>query len=151
MVRSDRILMNVYVYLALLAASCGYALWRGDRDARIAAIVCVLATAATVLFLTPGSARYRLVEGGEMAVDLATLTAFVMLALHSRRFWPLWIAGLQLTASFAHMLRMADEALVPLAYAIAERFWSYPILIIIAIGTFRYQRRQGAAKRIVEA
>jgi hypothetical protein len=141
--------MNVYFYLALLAASCGYALWQGDRDARIAAIVCLLATAATVLLLTPGSARYRVLEGGAMAVDLATLAAFVTLALHSRRFWPLWVAGLQLTASFAHMIRIADEALVPLAYAIAERFWSYPILIIIAVGTFRYQRRQGAAARPV--
>jgi hypothetical protein len=141
--------MHVYLYLALLAASCGYALWQGDRDARIAAIVCLLATAATVLLLTPGSARYRVLEGGAMAVDLATLAAFVTLALHSRRFWPLWVAGLQLTASFAHMIRIADEALVPLAYAIAERFWSYPILIIIAVGTFRYQRRQGAAARPV--
>jgi hypothetical protein len=144
--------MNIFVYLTLLAASCGYALWQGDRDARIAAIVCLLATAATVALLTPGSARYSVVEGGAMAVDLATLAAFVTLALYSRRFWPLWVAGLQLTASFAHMLRMVDDALVPLAYAIAERFWSYPILLIIAFGTFRYRRRQdAAARRIAEA
>jgi hypothetical protein len=134
--------MNVYFYLALLAASCGYALWQGDRDARIAAIVCLLATAATVLLLTPGSDRYRMIESGAMAVDLATLAAFVTLALFSQRFWPLWVAGLQLTASAAHLLRMANDALVPLAYAIAERFWSYPILLIIAIGAFRSQRRQ---------
>ncbi len=144
--------MNVYFYLSLLTLSCGYALWRGDRDARIAAVVCLLATAATVALLTPGSARYRVVEGGAMLVDLATLAAFVTLALHSRRFWPLWVAGLQLTASFAHMLRMLDEALVPLAYAIAERFWSYPILVIIAVGTYRYQRRKSAVTgRMAEA
>jgi hypothetical protein len=77
-----------------------------------------------------------------MAVDLATLAAFVVLALYSQRFWPLWIAGLQLTASTAHMLRMADTELAPLAYAIAERFWSYPILLIIAVGTFRAHRRK---------
>ena len=74
--------MNVYFYLALLAASCGYALWRGDRDARVAAIVCIVATALTVLLLTPGRARYQLVESGAMIVDLATLAAFVTLALY---------------------------------------------------------------------
>jgi hypothetical protein len=133
--------MNVIFYLALLTASCGYALWRGDRDARVAAIVCVVATALTVLVLTPGPGRYEAVEGGAMIVDLATLAAFVTLALFSNRFWPLWVAGLQLTASAAHALKLVDASLVPLAYAAAERFWSYPILLIIAIGAFRAHRR----------
>ena len=137
--------MHVNIYLALLAASCGYALWRGDRDARAAAIVCLVATALTVLLLTPGPARYEMVESGVMIVDLATLAAFVTLALFSRRFWPLWIAGLQLTASAAHALKLFDASLVPLAYAAAERFWSYPILLIIAIGAFRAHRRERRA------
>ena len=134
--------MNVVLYLTLLAASCGYALWRGDRDARIAAMVCIIATALSVLLLTPGPARYQLVEGGAMAVDLATLAAFVMLALFSERFWPLWVAGLQLTASTAHALKLFDASLIPYAYAAAERFWSYPILLIIAVGAYRAHRRQ---------
>ena len=133
--------MNIIIYLALLVASCGYALWRGDRDARVAAIVCIVATASTVMLLTPGSDRYRFVESGAMIVDLATLTAFVTLALFSRRFWPLWIAGLQLTASTAHALKLFDASLMPYAYAAAERFWSYPILLIIALGAFRAHRR----------
>lgn len=133
--------MNIVFYLTLLALSCGYALWRGDRDARIAAIVSIVATALTVVLLTPGSARYRIVENGAMIVDLATLAAFVTLAIFSKRFWPLWVAGLQLTASAAHALKLANPELVPLAYATAERFWSYPILLIIAIGAFRGRRR----------
>jgi hypothetical protein len=137
--------MNIIFYLTLLVASCGYALWRGDRDARVAAIVCILATALTVLLLTPGPARYRAVESGAMIVDLATLTAFVTLALTSRRFWPLWVAGLQLTASAAHALKLFDASLLPLAYAAAERFWSYPILLIIAIGAYRAHRRRSLA------
>ena len=137
--------MNVYFYLALLAASCGYALWRGDRDARVAAVVCIVATALTVLMLTPGPGRYQFIESGAMIVDLATLAAFVTLALFSRRFWPLWVAGLQLTASTAHALKLADASLLPLAYAAAERFWSYPILLLIAIGAFRAHRRERKA------
>lgn len=137
--------MNILVYLALLATSCGYALWRGDRDARAAAIVCIVATALTVLMLTPGPGRYQMVEGGAMIVDLAALAAFVTLALSSHRFWPLWVAGLQLTASTAHALKLIDASLVPFAYAAAERFWSYPILIIIAVGAFRAHGRRRLA------
>ena len=133
--------MNIYFYLALLTLSCGYALWRGDRDARIAAITCVVATVMTVVVLTPGSRRYVFVESGVMVVDLVTLAAFITLALFSKRFWPLWVAGLQMTASTAHALKMFDAGLVPLAYAVAERFWGYPILIIIAVGAYRHHRR----------
>ncbi len=86
-----------------------------------------------------------MVESGAMIVDLATLTAFVTLALTSRRFWPLWVAGLQLTASTAHALKLVDASLVPFAYAAAERFWSYPILLIIALGAFRAHRRERRA------
>lgn len=134
--------MNILIYLSLLTISCSYALWRGDRDARIAAIVCIVATGLTVILLTPGSTRYELVESGVMVVDLATLAAFITLALFSQRFWPLWVAGLQMTASAAHALKFIDNALVPLAYAVAERFWGYPILIIIAVGAYRGHRRR---------
>lgn len=134
--------MTINFYLVLLAVSCGYALWRGDRDARIAAIVCLVATALTVLMLTRGPGRYQTVEGGAMIVDLATLAAFVTLALFSHRFWPLWIAGMQLTASSAHALKLVDGSMGPYAYAAAERFWSYPILMIIAFGAFRAHGRE---------
>jgi hypothetical protein len=39
------------------------------------------------------------------------------------------------------VLKALDSQLVPLAYAAALRFWAYPILIILAIGTWRSQRR----------
>ena len=144
--------MNIIIYLSLLSVSCGYALWRGDRDARSAAMVCIVATGMTVVLLTPGSTRYGLVETGVMAVDVATLGAFVVLALFSQRFWPLWVAGLQMTASAAHALKFIDNALVPLAYAVAERFWGYPILIIIGFGAFRgHRRRAASALRLADA
>ena len=134
--------MNVYIYLTLLAGCCGYALWRGDRDARIAAVVCIVATAATVVMLTPGTARYQMVESGAMIVDLVTLGAFVSLALTSKRFWPLWIAGLQLTTTMAHLFKAINVDLMPSAYAVAARFWVYPIFIIIIVATWRGHRRR---------
>ena len=76
-----------------------------------------------------------------LLVDFAVLAGFVTVALRSNRFWPLWVAGLQLTTSIGHVLKGIDQDLLPRAYGAALQFWSYPILIILAVGTFRRHRR----------
>ena len=65
------------------------------------------------------------------------LAGFVAVALRSNRFWPLWVAGLQLTTALGHVLKAIDHDLVPRAYGAALQFWSYPILLILAVGTWR--------------
>jgi hypothetical protein len=131
-----------YFFRALLIVSCGYALWRGRCDERVVASVCIGAVAATKLAISPISVRFSGIEFGLVLVDLAVLFAFVFIALRSVRFWPLWIAGLQLTSSLAHLMKAIDFRLVPEAYAAAAALWSYPILVILAIGTWRgHQRR----------
>jgi len=132
--------MSPIAYLLLLITSVAYALWRGRRDERLAAGICVAASVLTIFLITPLAVRYHSVERGEMLVDVAALVAFVVLALRSARFWPLWVAGLQLTSTSAHLLRLIDAQLIPAAYGAAERFWSYPILAILIIGTWRGRR-----------
>ena len=130
-------------FWAFLALTCGYALWRGASDARLTAMVCILASVISSLVISPFATRYSGVEGGEMIVDGLVLAAFTVVALRSERFWPLWIAGLQMTSGFGHLFKIAEIELIPQAYAVATRFWSYPILLILAIGTWRsHQRRQ---------
>ena len=133
--------MNPLLYWTILALCCGYALLRGRADERIAAGVCIVASVVSVIVLSPMAVRYASVETGELAVDLLVLSTFVAVALRSDRFWPLWIAGLQLTTTLAHILKAMSLDLLPFAYGAAERFWSYPILIVIAVGTWRQHRR----------
>ena len=137
-------LMPHYVFFwGLLVLTCGYALSYGRSDERIAAAVCVLATLATQIAMPPPSMRYANIELQLVLIDIAVLAGFVTVALRSERFWPLWIAGLQLTISISHVLKAMDQALLPRAYAAAAVLWSYPILIIIAVGTWRsHQRRR---------
>jgi len=40
-----------------------------------------------------------------------------------------------------HLARWAGPDAIPWAYAVVLTIWSYPILAIIAIGTFNHQRR----------
>ena len=144
-------MLHPIIYHALLIAVCAYAFLRGRRDERFAAAICLLATLATRLALSPVTSRYSGVETGVFLVDLLTLGGFTFIALRTDRFWPLWVAGIQLTTMLAHGLKAIELNLIPEAYAAAARFWVYPIFLIIFIGTWRsHQRavqRSGTATR----
>jgi hypothetical protein len=133
-------MIRLIAFNLLLFGACGYALLRGKTDARIVALVCIVANFASYAVVS----RYASVETGVLIVDLLTFLAFTCVALRSDRFWPLWISGLQLTTSLGHLTKAIETELMPLAYAAALRFWSYPILIILAVGVWRSQRRQRA-------
>lgn len=139
--------MSPLLYWTLLALTCGYAMTIGRADERIVGAVCVIASVITAFALSPWRHRYSGVETGELLIDIVTLGVFVFVALRSQRFWPLWVAGLQLTTSMSHMLKAVDLGLDAQAYAAAEKFWSYPILLILAVGTWRGHRRMIAHRR----
>ena len=131
----DRLL----IYHALLFGACGYALIRGRTDARIVAAVFLIGNFATYALRSQGG--YSSVEMGVLVVDLLALAGFTYAALISDRFWPLWVSGIQLTTSMGHVLKAVDTNMLPIAYAASLRFWAYPILLILAVGTWRAQRR----------
>jgi hypothetical protein len=132
---------RLVLFDALLAGSCGYALLKGKSDARIVALVCIVATFASWALQRPANSSYSSIEWGVLSVDLLTFIAFTLVALRSDRFWPMWVSALQLTTIFGHLLRGIDSNLLPLAYAAALRFWSYPIQIILIVAVWRSQRR----------
>ena len=134
-------MLGPLLFLSMLFSICLYALWRGGRDERMVAILCLIGTAATLLAISPVATRYQGVEHGLALVDLGVLAGFVTVALTSKRFWPLWVAGFQLTTAFGHGLKAIDSDLVPHAYGAALQFWAYPILIVLAVGTWRRHRR----------
>ena len=134
-------MLRLLAFSALLIGSCSYAFLRGRGDERLTAAVCTAASLASIALAAPANLRYSHIEYGVLTVDILTLAAFTYVALRSDRFWPLWISGLQLTTSIAHVLKAVDPNLVPIAYAAAGRLWSYPILIILAVGTWRSSRR----------
>jgi hypothetical protein len=132
---------RLIIYHVLLFGACGYALIRGKTDARIVALVFLIGNFATSALRSHVAGTYSSVETEILVVDILGLLGFTYAAMISDRFWPLWVSGLQLTTSMGHVLKAVDENLLPLAYAAALRFWSYPILIILLVGTWREHRR----------
>jgi hypothetical protein len=134
-------MVRLIFFFALMAAACGYALLRGRTDARIVGAVFLVGTFATMGLRSSPAGGYSSVESGIFAVDVVCLLAFTYAALISDRFWPLWVSGFQLTTIFGHLVKAVDSDLLPLAYAAALRFWGYPILIMLAVGVWRQQKR----------
>jgi hypothetical protein len=129
------------LFRILLVLVALYALARGRRDERQVGIIFVVGVIATELVLPAPRQRFAGMETHLMLVDVAVFLGFTWVALRSERFWPLWIAGLQLTAIFGHVLKAIDVNLFSRAYAAALLVWAYPMLLILAVGTWRGQRR----------
>jgi hypothetical protein len=134
-------MLSPLAYWIVLLAVSAYAFARGQLDERWAATICIAATIGTILVHSPLSVRFSSVEVGVLIVDVGALLAFTAIALRTDRFWPLWVAGLQLTTTMAHFLKAVDLQMMPQVYAAAARFWVYPIFLIIVVGTWRTSRR----------
>ncbi len=132
---------HVLLFNALLALSCGYALWRGGLPERIVSGALVLAALATTVSYSPVAVRFRAVELGLLATDLMLLAILVVVALRADRAWPLALAALQLDTVGAHLAKAIDGEVIEVTYALMISVWSYPMLILLAIGTWRHRRR----------
>lgn len=130
---------NLFRFLLALVAL--YAFIRGSRDEREVAIILVVGVIATHLSWSPVANRFSDLETPVMVVDIIVFGGFLWVALRSKRFWPLWIAGLQLTTILGHCLKAIDVHLFSRAYGAALMVWSYPILLILAIGVRRNAKR----------
>ena len=103
--------------------------------------IAVAASAASLLAYRLHAARFNSVETGIFVVDVVTFVAFLLLALRADRFWPLWITGIHLVGVATHTARLVDPRVLPWAYSVTQSLWSYPVLLLIVIGTARHQKR----------
>jgi hypothetical protein len=134
-------MLGVPFYYTLLLLCWSYAALRGGAPERIGATVILAGSLLTLATLSTRSSSYGSVETGVFVVDLACLTAFLVLALRAERFWPTWVAALQLLGTSGHLVKLVDPTLLPRAYAFAAIFWTYPMLLLLVLGTWRHQQR----------
>ena len=133
--------LHLIVFTLLWSGACGYALVRGGTPERLVATLIVLGSVLSPLVVGVRAETYRHFSVGVFAVDCGMLVILVGVALTSTRFWPMLMASLQGAGVLAHVARLLGAGIIPLAYAATVVFWSYPILVLLGLATFRHQRR----------
>jgi hypothetical protein len=135
------------LYNLAMLLSTGYAALAGGRTGRYAALILITGT-----FLTIFADRQEIFLGGldfgVFTVDAACLIAFAWLALHSDRYWMIWIVGFQTSAVATHLARLLAPDIVPKAYEALVAFWGIPMLTVMVAGTRRDWRFDQNVKRL---
>lgn len=138
--------MRVLIYTAILILVSAYAALRGGRPERIGAAILFVGSFLTLAAYSPAASRFGAMELRVLAVDVLALLGFVILALRSDRFWPLWVAALQLIGTLGHAARLLEPGMLPTGYAFILAVWSYPMLAIIAAAVWQRDRRRSRAQ-----
>ena len=130
-------MLRVAIFYSLLTAVNLLAWRRGRQEERLAAATCVVGTLLTVAVSEEVARRFGDFNLAAFVIDLVVLLVFLGIALRSRRFWPMWVAGLQLVTTTVHLIRLLNDELLSIVFGTALAVWSYPILLLIGIGAWR--------------
>jgi hypothetical protein len=133
--------MRVMLYLSLLTICAIYALRRGGAPERTTTVAIILMVASDPLVHAVTPSRYSSLDPGHLVIDSLALAAFMVIALRANRYWPLWVSAFQLIAVVAHAGRLLDVEIHKTAYGLMQVLWSYPMLVVLALGTRAHQAR----------
>ncbi len=129
-----------YGYWAILGMVLVAVWWFGAQPERLGVSILAIASGLSILVSTPDGRRFYNLEIGIAVVDVVTLFSFVVLAISSQRFWPIWAASFQASDLLTHGAISAMPNSVPKAYGLLQGFWVYPMFVAILLGTYGHQR-----------
>ena len=86
--------------------------------------------------------HYDSVQWMVLGIDCGLLAALVNLALKANRYWAIWAASFQLVAVIAHSAMILFPNIAAPAYATALLIWSYAVLPMLGVATYRHNRRK---------
>lgn len=135
----------VYAYFALALTCCSVAAVNGGRDGRWAAFFTI---SALTMGRVVGSIDLQVALSPQYKIflDGVLLIAFATIMLTSKRYWPIWITGLQLNGVLAHLAAWLSPAHVARTYHGLESVWGVPIVVLMALGP-TLDRRAGIPSR----
>lgn len=117
---------------------CALAAWRGRDVERLAAATYLAAWALTLVAFR---ADTRETQWSVMIIDVGLLGVFIVVALRSRRYWPLFSAAFQLLAVATHIARALDSAVSGWAYQTAGIIWGYLVIAAVGYGSWTAPKR----------
>lgn len=133
--------LHQQIFAALTIAACIYAIARGGAPERITAIGFLSAFALTNLFSRSVWVAFSTTEWDIAAVDTALAAVVLFVALGSCRFWAMAMAAMMIINVFGHLARMLDAGIIAKAYYALVALISYPMVLLLVIGTWRHRMR----------
>lgn len=134
-------MIHIYVFYAVQALICLFAFVSGGRPERLAALLLLLAALGNAALPNHPGVSFHMVEGPAALIDLVLMASLVALSVRANRFWPLWLAALQLLAIAIHGVKAFEPVLVPWMYAGAAGKIAYPMMAVLMMGVWRHRRR----------
>jgi hypothetical protein len=133
--------MRVLIFNIFLIGTCCYAFVRGGAPERIVAALFPAAAAISVLWGRQISDVFAKPAYGLLAVDLALLLALTAVALKANRNWTMTVAAMQLIMVSVHLIRILNPDTIRPVYTVMLALWSWPMVLLLALGTFQHRRR----------
>lgn len=129
-------------YAGVFALVSLYALIRGGAPERSAAVLYISAYLGSVAVTQLYHEDYYSVQWLVLGIDILLLAALTNLALKANRYWGIWAASFQLIAVIAHLAVALFPSIQGGAYATALLIWSYAVLPLLVLATYRHQQRK---------
>jgi hypothetical protein len=134
-------MLRIAIFLILLIGTCAYALWRGGAPERIAAAAMLAACVGSAIVRSDVELRFTQIETGLFLIDILLLAILFAVALKADRGWPMLVTALHLATVGAHAVKLVDPGMIRVTYVVMIAFWSWPMVLALAIGTWRHRSR----------
>lgn len=130
-------------YIAGLLIGFAMLRWGGGPERAVALAFAGLLLAPAIMFrlLASGTMIFGDFAPVYVALDVVALAAFVLIALNANRNYPLWVAGFQIIAVGAHLVKSVVDAVSPFAYVLLAVGPSYCQLALMITGLLRHRAR----------
>lgn len=132
---------HVHIFLGCLALCCIVTWFRGGAPERVAALILLFGTLASMLVAPQSANGFNGFMVGLLLVDAAMFVAACGLAVCANRFWPMWLAALLGFGLYGHLLKFLLPGTWPLVYWMTQFFSSYPALILLMVAVRRHRLR----------
>lgn len=142
------------LYWVLSIGCWAYALRSGGWESRVAFALFVMNTIGTILSTASGLDRsadlslWQHTNLGLFAADSLYVVGLYVLALRSRRYWPIWSAGFQLVCALTHFGPLLDPHTNAKLYRGLETVWMLPILVTMTIGIAKDRKFERRGKQV---
>lgn len=139
--------MGFWFFWTVVASASAFVVSVGGREEKLVLGILVGAYVATMILYRLGSADWLQPQIGIMISDSISAILLLVIALRSRRFWPLPIVAFQILPIATQFVTAFGQNLVSYALGVTQGAWSYLQMLILILASLRTRRRLQNAKK----